>query len=114
MNGDTINNLNFITASQFIKKSNLNSANGFRLLKDYGINVADFVECQSYSEVEKHSKKLGFPIVLKTLKNNLHHKTEVNGVFTDIKTTWVIEGVGHGHQKLKERELKSDPCMRHR
>ena len=30
-------------------------------------------------------KKLGFPVVLKTLKDNLHHKTEANGVFTDIK-----------------------------
>ena len=30
------------------------------------------------------------------------------GVFTDIKTTWVIEGVGHGHQKFKEGEIESD------
>jgi len=78
-------NKNFLKWEEFIKKGNLNSANGFQLLKDYGINVADFVECQSYSQVEKYSKKLGFPIVLKTLKENLHHKTEVNGVFTDIK-----------------------------
>ena len=78
-------NKNFLKWEEFIKKGNLNSANGFQLLKDYGINVADFVECQSYSQVEKYSKKLGFPIVLKTLKEDLHHKTEVNGVFTDIK-----------------------------
>ena len=78
-------NENFLKWEKFIKKNILNSANGFQLLKDYGINVADFKICQSYSEVEKNSKIIGFPVVLKTLKDNLHHKTELNGVFTDIK-----------------------------
>ena len=27
-----------------------------------------------------------------------------NAVFTDIKTTWVIEGLGHGHQDLEQKE----------
>ena len=78
-------NKNFLKWEEFIKKGNLNSANGFQLLKDYGINVADFGVCQSYSETEKYSKKLGFPVVLKTLKENLHHKTEANGVLLTLK-----------------------------
>lgn len=28
-------------------------------------------------------------------------------IFTDLKTTWVIEGLGHGHQDLQEREAAS-------
>ena len=78
-------NKKFFKWEAFIKNNTLNSAIGFQLLKDYGINVADFGVCQSYSETEKYSKKLGFPVVLKTLKENLHHKTEANGVFTNIK-----------------------------
>jgi putative ABC transport system permease protein len=27
-----------------------------------------------------------------------------NAVFTDIKTTWVIEGLGHGHQDLEQKQ----------
>jgi putative ABC transport system permease protein len=27
-----------------------------------------------------------------------------NAVFTDIKTTWIIEGLGHGHQDLEQKE----------
>ena len=30
-----------------------------------------------------------------------------DAVFVDIKTTWIIEGLGHGHQDLTEREAAS-------
>ena len=61
-------NKNFLKWQEFIKNNTLNSADGFKLLKDYGIDVAEFKVCKSFSEAKKNSKKLGFPVVLKTLK----------------------------------------------
>ncbi len=35
-----------------------------------------------------------------------------NAVFTDIKTTWIIEGLGHGHQDLEKKEAASSVLSR--
>jgi putative ABC transport system permease protein len=32
------------------------------------------------------------------------YSADDNAVFTDIKTTWIIEGLGHGHQDLASKE----------
>lgn len=33
------------------------------------------------------------------------HGPDDLGVFVDIKTTWVLEGLGHGHNKLRDKEI---------
>ena len=63
----------------------LDSLKGYALLNDYGINVADYKVCHSASDVISAAKIIEFPLVLKTLSENLHHKTEVNGVIVNIK-----------------------------
>ena len=63
----------------------INVIDGFKFLSDYGIEVAEYRVCNSISDAIKASKKIGFPIVIKTLKQNIHHKTEVKGVYTNIQ-----------------------------
>ena len=63
----------------------LDPLKGYALLNDYGINVADYKVCHSASDVISAAKIIEFPLVLKTLSENLHHKTEVNGVIVNIK-----------------------------
>jgi len=65
--------------------NNINVIDGFNFLSDYGIEVAEYRVCNSVSDAIKASKQIGFPIVIKTLKKNIHHKTEVKGVFTNIQ-----------------------------
>jgi putative ABC transport system permease protein len=36
------------------------------------------------------------------------HSADDNAIFTDIRTTWVIDGIGHGHQEV---DRKTDPQL---
>ena len=78
----------------------LDSLKGYALLNDYGINVADYKVCHSTSEVISAAKIIEFPLVLKTLSENLHHKTEVNGVIVNIKN---LKDLKKNYRDLKKR-----------
>ena len=78
----------------------LDSLKGYALLNDYGINVADFKICHSTSEVISAAKIIEFPLVLKTLSENLHHKTEVNGVIVNIKN---LKDLKKNYRDLEKR-----------
>ena len=78
----------------------LDSLKGYALLNDYGINVADYKVCHSTSEVISAAKIIEFPLVLKTLSENLHHKTEVNGVIVNIKN---LEDLKENYRDLEKR-----------
>jgi acyl-CoA synthetase (NDP forming) len=94
-------NKNFVKWRDEIKESSyLDPLKGYALLKDYGINVADYKVCQSISDVVSASKIIEFPLVLKTLSENLHHKTEVNGVIVNIKN---LEDLKENYRDLEKR-----------
>ena len=78
----------------------LDSLKGYALLNDYGINVADYKVCHSASDVISAAKIIEFPLVLKTLSENLHHKTEVNGVIVNIKN---LEDLKENYRDLEKR-----------
>ena len=79
-------NKNINKWNSILKKSSyLNPIEGFSFLNDYNIEIAEHMVCSSLSETIKHSKFIGFPLVLKTLSDNIHHKTEVDGVHINIK-----------------------------
>ena len=78
----------------------LDSLKGYALLNDYGINVADYKVCHSTSDVISAAKIIEFPLVLKTLSENLHHKTEVNGVIVNIKN---LEDLKENYRDLEKR-----------
>ena len=78
----------------------LDSLKGYALLNDYGINVADYKVCHSTSDVISAAKIIEFPLVLKTLSENLHHKTEVNGVIVNIKN---LKDLKKNYRDLEKR-----------
>ena len=82
------------------KSKHLDPVQGFALLNDYGINVADYRVCKSISDVVEASKIIGFPLVIKTLTENLHHKTEVNGVIVNIKN---LKDLKENYRDLEKR-----------
>ena len=94
-------NKNFVKWSIKLKESkHLDPVEGFALLNDYGINVADYRVCNSISDVVEASKIIGFPLVIKTLTENLHHKTEVNGVIVNIKN---LKDLKENYRDLEKR-----------
>ena len=82
------------------KSKHLDPVQGFALLNDYGINVADYRVCNSISDVVEASKIIGFPLVIKTLTENLHHKTEVNGVIVNVKN---LKDLKENYRDLEKR-----------
>ena len=94
-------NKNFVKWRIKLNESrHLDPVEGFALLNDYGINVADYRVCNSISDVVEASKIIGFPLVIKTLTENLHHKTEVNGVIVNIKN---LKDLKENYRDLEKR-----------
>jgi acetyl-CoA synthetase (ADP-forming) len=58
----------------------------FELLKRYRIKVPDYEFCKKEEEAKNFLKKIGFPCVMKVSGRNIIHKTDVNGVKTNINT----------------------------
>mgnify|MGYP001467170809 FL=1 len=94
-------NKNFVKWRNELKESTyLDPLKGYALLNDYGINVADYKVCHSASDVINAAKIIEFPLVLKTLSENLHHKTEVNGVIVNIKN---LKDLKENYRDLEKR-----------
>ena len=94
-------NKNVIKWQNELKVStHLDYLKGYALLNDYGINVADYKVCHSASDVISAAKIIEFPLVLKTLSKNLHHKTEVNGVIVNIKN---LKDLKKNYRDLEKR-----------
>ena len=55
----------------------------FSILKRYRINVPAYTFCKNEKELTASLKKVGFPCVMK-VSGNIIHKTDVNGVRTNI------------------------------
>jgi succinyl-CoA synthetase beta subunit len=58
----------------------------FELLKRYRIKVPDYEFCKKEDEAKNFLKKIGFPCVMKVSGRNIIHKTDVNGVRTNINS----------------------------
>ena len=56
-----------------------------KIIEKYGIKIPKSILSNSNSAI-KDSKKIGFPIVIKINSKKIIHKTEANGVFTNIKS----------------------------
>jgi len=56
------------------------------LLYDYGITTPETEIATTRDEAVAAAMRLGFPVVLKTLADGVHHKTEVGGVKIDLET----------------------------
>ena len=55
------------------------------LLNNFGVNSVTSIECNSLEKLKEASKNIGFPVVLKTSVKGVYHKSDIGGVFLDIK-----------------------------
>jgi len=70
------------------------------LLKDYGIATAETGVASSRDEAVALASRIGFPVVLKTLAEGVHHKTELGGVRVNLETA---DAVAEAYADLAHR-----------
>ena len=61
-----------------------------KILRSYGIDVPKSI-LSNLKQAVADSKKIGFPLVMKINSNQILHKTEINGVFTNINSETEIK-----------------------
>ena len=70
------------------------------LLADFGISVAKNKYVDNQEDTIKAALEIGYPVVLKTAKKNINHKTENNGVILNITNESLLV---KAYRDLKER-----------
>ncbi|XDZ66076.1 acetate--CoA ligase family protein [Alphaproteobacteria bacterium LSUCC0684] len=65
------------------------------LLRDYGITTPETGIASSSDEAVAAAMRMGFPVVLKTLADGVHHKTEVGGVKIGLETSDAVADAYH-------------------
>lgn len=56
-----------------------------RLLKDFDLPVLEYIEVSTNNEAIIAADRIGFPVVIKTAKKEISHKSDAGGVKLDIK-----------------------------
>ena len=71
-----------------------------KLLATHGIAFAEEQSCSSAKEAVAAAERIGYPVVLKILSPDIHHKTEIGGVLLGVSSP---EGVEEGFATLMGR-----------
>lgn len=58
----------------------------FKVLENYKIPIAYYKVVKSKGDVVKSAKHIGYPVVLKAISKKVTHKSDVGGVFLDIRS----------------------------
>ena len=75
------------------------------LLSCYGIDVAGSRFAATRQEAAQAAGEMGFPVAVKLASSTITHKTEVDGVVLDLRTTAEVENAFEGiERRLKDRE----------
>jgi acetyltransferase len=90
---------------QRLQEGALSEVEGRRLLTDYGIDGPKEQVAASADEAVEAARAIGFPVVLKILSPDIHHKTEIGGVRVDL---WDDQAV-----RLAFREVMAVARERH-
>ena len=64
----------------------LSEAEAMRLLADFGITVPKSTEISHRDGLVEAAKDIGYPLVLKTAKTSIHHKSDAGGVIVNIQS----------------------------
>jgi acetyl coenzyme A synthetase (ADP forming)-like protein len=64
----------------------LSEAEGYRLLKSYGIPVPEFFVARIRQEVAEAASRVGYPLVMKVISPQVIHKSDAGGVITGIQS----------------------------
>jgi acyl-CoA synthetase (NDP forming) len=65
---------------------------GYRLLKSYGIPVLETRLARRSAEAAALAEELGFPVAIKLASETITHKTEVHGVFLNLRSAREVRG----------------------
>ena len=70
------------------------------LFRDMGISVIDSVPAESVEAALDAAETLGYPVALKTAEDDIHHKSDVGGVFLGLKDAGELRAA---HDSLSSR-----------
>ncbi len=73
------------------KKEQILGEEALEILDAYGIGVAKSMKVKTLQDLKKIANKLSFPLALKIDDPSISHKTDVGGVFTDLRTQAELE-----------------------
>lgn len=81
-------------------RDNLSEEEGKAMLRAYGIPVPPEGSAISSSEAVEIAEKIGYPVVMKVISPDIHHKTDIGGVIVGVKDE---QGVREAFSLLQER-----------
>ncbi|MEM8629286.1 MAG: bifunctional acetate--CoA ligase family protein/GNAT family N-acetyltransferase [Chlamydiota bacterium] len=81
------------------KRTILTEYEAKKLLRFYGIDVAETLVGSSVKEAQEHAQAIGFPVVLKLHSSTITHKSDVGGVQLNLKT---LEDVAHAYERIEK------------
>ncbi|MBW1709627.1 MAG: acetate--CoA ligase family protein [Deltaproteobacteria bacterium] len=76
------------------------------VLKLYGIPIAEGVPVKDKDEAIEAAKKLGFPVAMKIISEQISHKSDVGGVQLNLRSE---KGVADAHDDMIKRILQAYP-----
>ena len=86
-------------------KTYLSELDGLELLKCYGYNVLPAQIAENENEAAQIAENMSFPVAMKIISPQIHHKSDANGVVLGLDTK---EKVKRAFQKLIERAIEFD------
>ena len=69
----------------------MDAASSFSLLREYGIDVAEYAVVKTAEEALRKAQEIGYPVALKIASPSILHKTDEEGVVLNIKNARVLE-----------------------
>ena len=81
------------------KKTSFDLSESLDVVKNLGIDTAEFHKVESIGDIEAIADKISYPVVVKVSSADVIHKTEVGGVIVDIKTK---EELRKSYEKLSK------------
>ncbi len=90
-------------------RSSLSEDEGKSILSAYGIPVPPEAMAGNPKEAAAAADKIGYPVVMKIMSPDIHHKTDIGGVMVNIKTA---EEVRHAYESLAARCRMAVPNAR--
>ncbi|TKT74795.1 acetate--CoA ligase family protein [Aquamicrobium sp. LC103] len=92
-----------------LPKNTPSEAEAKRLLAAHGIAFPEEQACASAEEAVAAAERIGYPLVLKILSPDIHHKTEIGGVLLGVVDA---PAVREGYATLMERARRGAPGAR--
>jgi acyl-CoA synthetase (NDP forming) len=87
----------------------LGNADAMRLLRDFGIPLAETIAAKDVDEAVRAAERLGYPIVLKVDSPDIVHKTDVGGVCVGCADA---EAVRQAYNQMREDVARRAPSAR--